>query len=161
MSDLLERPEKTVKEKSAKALKMFGQGSVTSGIIFFIMWCITSDISFNEALKFIISGSLSIGALSFFTLAKYFLSRINNNEQILITIATKHRDAQVESSEWENKYSLMLEENTELKEVISTQLKELNRAIVELACEKQKGFVKEKIVKEVEDAINYANRRRQ
>lgn len=158
MSELREQPEKTVKEKSAKALKIFGQGSFSSGVIFFIMWCITSDISFNDALRMIISGSISVVALSFFTLAKYFLSRIKNNEQILITIATKHRDAQNENADWENKYSLMLEQNTALKEVINISLKELNRAVIDLACEKQKGFVKEEILKDINEAIDNANR---
>lgn len=158
IKDLLEQPEQTIKDKSSSVIKTFGQGSVTSGLIFLVMWCLTSDISFNEALKMIISGSITLIGACFFILAKYMLKRINNNEKIMVIIAEKHKIAQESSAFWENKYRIVADENRELREAISTQLKEVNRIILEFICERQKGFEQERILHEVKEAIDNANR---
>lgn len=158
IADLKKEPEQTIKEKSFGLMKTFGQGSAASGVIFFIMWCLTANININEALKMIVGGSLALIGLMFFTMAKYFWSRLTMDEHFLVEIATKHRDAQINSMVWQEKYTLVMEENNILREDITIQLKELNRVVLDLACEKQKGFEKEHILLNVEEAIKNANK---
>lgn len=154
---LLSEPD----HKIADYCKSISKTALSTGSVYFAMWfftwIITGDFQ-DISIRSIIALSIGGVSASFYVIIHYFRGQNQKIEEALINIATKHRDSEEIASKYNTLFEEALGKQKELEEVISTQLKEMNALVLELTIEKQKSFVKEKICKHVQEAIDNANR---